>query len=228
MALRRRGWRIAYLDPAVEERDALATGAADERASGTEGAELVVLATPVDVSAEFLRNHEGEAVVTSTGSVMRLLRDAARGPFVAGHPMAGAETRGLSAARADLFEGRTWFVDREDPRVAAMIDACGARPLLVEAAEHDAAVALTSHLPQLLSTALGAYLHDHPETAPFGGSGLQTFLRLAASDASVWRPILDANRDNLEPLVGAILSSTHDILSGDDEAFAKAQRFVRS
>ena len=80
--------------------------------------------------------------------------------FVAGHPLAGSQERGLAAARSDLFTGATWFIDRDDPIVRKMIAACGAKAELVDAAEHDRALALTSHLPQILSTALAAYLHE--------------------------------------------------------------------
>ncbi|HEY8131201.1 MAG TPA: prephenate dehydrogenase dimerization domain-containing protein, partial [Thermoanaerobaculia bacterium] len=153
--------------------------------------------------------------------------------FVAGHPLAGSHERGLVAARADLLRDRPWFVDRKAPLIERMIRDCGAHIEVVDAKEHDAAVALTSHLPQLLSTALAAYLGGGQRAAgggreirDFAGSGLETFLRLASSDASVWAPVIDANRENLLPHVEGVIRVVRRILDGDVNAFAEAQEFM--
>ena len=229
IALRRRGWRVRYLDPNVAEDAAIGAGAADARAEAIGDDELVLLATQVDVAVAQLSTIPN-VVVTTTGSVLRPLREAAtrRGLswFVAGHPLAGSHERGLAAARGDLFEGRPWFLDAQDERVDSLVRDCGAVPDRVDAAEHDAAVALTSHLPQVLSTALGAYLHDQPDLIRFAGDGLRTFLRLAASDAGVWTPILATNRDNLTPHLDAIATLTRDIVENQPgRAFEKAREF---
>lgn len=230
MALRRRGWRVRFLDPHVSLDDARRAGAADERVERVAGDELVLLATPVDVAIEQVRTFETAGVVTSACSVMRPLRDAARGAFVAGHPLAGSHERGLAAAHADLFEGKPWFVDGDHPLVEQLIRDCGAVRERVTAEEHDAGVALTSHLPQVLSTALAAYLHEcGGDTLRFAGSGLRTFLRLAGSDASVWAPVLEANRDNLAPHAERLAELVRDIVNGGgDDAFAKAREAWRS
>ncbi len=229
MALRRRGWRVAYLDPHVSLEDATRAGAADERVDGIGDAEVIVLATPVDAAVALLQTLETSAVVTSTCSVMRALRVAARGAFVAGHPMAGSQESGLAAARADLFEGKPWFVDAEDERVDDLVRDCGAVLERVDAEEHDAAVALTSHLPQVLSTALAAYLHERDDLLRFAGSGLRTFLRLAGSDADVWAPVLAANRDQLGPHAQAIAALVRQIIEGDPrDAFEKARAVWRA
>lgn len=229
MALRRRGWRVAYLDPHVSLDDATSAGAADERVQGIGDAEVIVLATPVDAADALLQTLETNAVVTSTCSVMRTLRAAARGTFVAGHPMAGSQESGLAAARADLFEGKPWFVDAEDARVDALVRDCGAVLERVDAEEHDAAVALTSHLPQVLSTALAAYLHERDDLLRFAGSGLRTFLRLAGSDADVWAPVLAANRDQLAPHAEAIAALVRQIIEDDPrDAFEKARAVWRA
>ena len=229
MALRRRGWRVAYLDPRVSLEDAQRAGAADERVEQIGDAELIVVATPVDTAVALLQSLETNAVVTSTCSVMRALREVARGTFVAGHPMAGSQESGLAAARADLFEGKPWFVDAEEPRVDAMVRDCGAVLERVDVAEHDAAVALTSHLPQVLSTALAAYLHDRNDLLRFSASGLRTFLRLAGSDADVWGPVLAANRDQLAPHAEAIAALVRQIIEGDPrDAFEKARAVWRA
>jgi prephenate dehydrogenase len=229
MALRRRGWRVAYLDPHVSLEDAKRMNAADARVEHVGEADVVLLATPVDAAVALLRTLQANAVVTSTCSVMRVLREAARGLFVAGHPMAGSQESGLTAARIDLFEGKPWFLDADDDRVDALVRDCGAVPERVDASEHDAAVALTSHLPQVLSTALGAYLHGRDDLLRYSGTGLRTFLRLAGSDPDVWAPVLAANRDQLAPHAEAIATLVRQIIEGDPrDAFEKARSVWRT
>lgn len=225
MVLRRRGWSVRFLDPNVSLEAARAAGAADERVETIGDAEeLVLLATPVDVAAEQLR--ACRSFVTSACSVMRPLRAVRSEAFVAGHPMAGSHLHGLQAASATLFEGTAWFVDGDDERVDAMIRDCGAvRERVSSAEEHDAGVALTSHLPQVLSTALAAYLYERPEALRFAGSGLRTFLRLASSSAEVWQPLIEANRDHIEPHAEAVAEVVRRIVAGDSaELFRNAQQ----
>lgn len=141
--------------------------------------------------------------------------------------MAGSEESGFTAARAELFEGKPWFLDGDDAEVEELVRDCGATVERVDATEHDAAVALTSHLPQILSTALAAHLAEHDELLRFAGSGLKTFLRLAGSDSSVWKSVLAANRDNIEPHAEAVERIVHGLLAGDLAPFDKAQRVWR-
>jgi prephenate dehydrogenase len=227
MALRARGWQVAFDDPHVTLDEARRAGAADE--AGGE-ADIMIIATPVDAAIEILRTANRELQTTSVCGVMLPLREAAderRVDFVAGHPMAGSHERGLDAASAELFRNKNWFVDREEPWVARLIDDCGAKMVRVEPHEHDAAVALTSHLPQILSTALAAYVGEQRAAIDFAGSGLQTFLRLAASDASVWAPIVKANRANIEMHLEGVLRVAREILDGDSDGFTRAQELLR-
>ncbi|HEY8848730.1 MAG TPA: prephenate dehydrogenase/arogenate dehydrogenase family protein [Thermoanaerobaculia bacterium] len=228
MALRARGWRVAFDDPHVTLDEARRAGAADE-AGGDADIDLIVIATPVDAAIEILRAASREPRTTSVCGVMLPLREVADErhlTFVAGHPMAGSHEHGLAAASGDLFRNRKWFVDGDEPLVARLIDDCGATMERVEPREHDAAVALTSHLPQLLSTALAAYIGQQ-DVIDFAGSGLQTFLRLAASDASVWAPIVDANRANIVRHLEGVLRVAREILDGDSDGFTRAQELLR-
>jgi prephenate dehydrogenase len=231
IALRSRGWRVAYLDPHVEIEDARRAGAADERVQSFEPADVVVIATPVDVALTLLHEDTaspgdethgspfaGGAVVTTACSVMAPFSSAR---VVAGHPLAGSQERTLAAAKGDLFEGRSWFVDRQDAAVTRLIHDCSAVSELVDAAEHDRALALTSHLPQILSTALAASIDE--SMLRYAGSGLRTFLRLAGSDASVWAPVIEANRDNVRAQAERLVAALNEIIDGDIEAFVRAQ-----
>jgi len=236
MALRQRGWHVSYVDPFVDEPAARHAGAAEVRlpsAAGFDG-NLVVVATPVHTAIALLREllaeEEGSAVITSVCSVLQPLREAAGASrrFVAGHPLAGSQERGLAAARADLFTDKPWFIDTANELVERMIADCGGRIEQVDAREHDQAVALTSHLPQLLSTALASELADHPELLRFAGGGLRTFLRLAGSDATVWTPVIDANREAIAVHIGAVAERVRRLLEGGGEGeFARAQKVWR-
>ena len=221
LALRRRGWHVAVFDsdPHLDPGEA-----ADERVTSLDG-DVVILATPVDVAVRLIATIHAP-LITSVCSVMAPLRAIADDRFVAGHPLAGSASRGIASARADLFEGATWFIDRDDATVREIIAACGANAEIVDASEHDRALALTSHLPQILSTALAAYLHDQNVDLRFAGPGLRTFLRLAASEASVWTPIIDANRENVRPHADAIAEIVRAMIEGDASSFANANEFV--
>ena len=228
IALRRRGWHVTYVDPGVSLDDAVRAGAADERSDSFDGTfDVTVLATPVDAAMAAI--DRCRSLTTSVCSVLQPLRAAADAhglDFVAGHPLAGSHERGLTAARAGLFEGASWFVDREVALVQELIACCGAHVELATAAEHDRAVALTSHLPQILSTALAAYLHDQNIDPRFAGSGLRTFLRLAGSAASVWSPIIAANRENIAPHAEAVAALVQKMVEqGDGEPFAQANEW---
>jgi prephenate dehydrogenase len=231
MALRARGWQVTYVDPYVSEDEAREAAAADGRGAIDGGHDLIVLATPVNVAAKLLVGPlaRSRSAITSVCSVMGPLRASASGVnFVAGHPLAGSERRGLGAARADLFEGRKWFVDGDDDAVDALIHDCGARKIRVTAEEHDAAVALTSHLPQVLSTALAAAL-TNDDVDRFAGAGLETFLRLAGSDSTVWAPILEANRDNIRAHFDRVVAIAGRLIDADPaETFRLANEVANS
>jgi prephenate dehydrogenase len=225
IALRARGWAVAFVDPKVTLDEARRANAAEEKVDALGDADLIVLATPVDVAIDLLSTqHSALSTTTSAGSVMEPLRRVGGKNFIAGHPLAGSHERGLAAARGDLFRGCAWFVDRQDPLVQRMIADCGARMEIVPPDEHDAAMALTSHLPQVLSTALAAYLEQHGIDERFVGSGLRTFLRLAGSDASVWMPVVKANSPRIAPHAEAVAKIAKEILAGDATAFERAQR----
>lgn len=223
LALQQRGWGVRYVDPHTETELFPRARTIDDDDS------IVVLATPVDAAVAILRDlPPRRGPLTSVCSVMRPLRDAARGRFVAGHPIAGSHESGFASARADLFEGKAWFLDASDQEVEALVRDCGARVERAEADEHDAAVALTSHLPQLLSTALAAHMSEHEEHLRFAGPGLKTFLRLAGSDGGIWAPVIEANRDNISSHADAISRIVREMLSGDAaDAFDRAQRLWR-
>lgn len=224
MALRRRGWRVAFVDPAVSFEEAHRCGAADEKHTSPDD-QLIVVAAPADAALEILRGLAGsEAVVTSVASVMSSLREAARDlRFVAGHPFAGSERQGLSAADPDLFAGKPWFVDRADDAVMRLIHDCGGEPAVIDADEHDRIMALTSHLPQVLATALASLLEG--VDTRFIGSGARSMLRLAGSSYGVWRPILEQNEAHISAAAEELWRVIRRI---DGEDFEKARKLYET
>jgi prephenate dehydrogenase len=203
-------------------RAAVAAGALDDTvpdvATLAERCQVIAIALPVDVTIEVLagtpqldRAELVFDVASVKGPIVRAARERAR--FVASHPLAGRETSGFGAADAALFDGRTWaIVPSRDAaaqaRLATLVTAFGARPLVLGAEEHDRLVAISSHLPQVLSVVLGAQLaaagDADARVYDLCGPGMRSMLRLAHSDAALWAPIAQANATALaEALEGA-------------------------
>ena len=189
-------------------------------------------------------------VVTDVGSVKRAVCSAwtahippGGGRFVGGHPMAGSHRSGFAAARADLFDDVPYYLvtgpdaigldpigqdaisdhpasTQAGAKVVATVTALGARAVLVDPAAHDRSVAVTSHVPQLLSWALDAMVRDALPALP-GGPGLADMTRLAASDRRLWEDVLVANADELlQPLTDLIdrLAAARGALADLDHA----------
>ncbi|GAC1611419.1 MAG: prephenate dehydrogenase [Mycobacteriales bacterium] len=131
-----------------------------------------------------------------------------------GHPLAGREVTGPGAATSELFVGRPWVIcpspatsERARSVVIALAVACGAQTLTMSAAEHDRAVALSSHLPQIAASALAGQLLDGDAAAPtVSGPGLHDSTRIAASHPDLWVDILATNAGQVAPLAAALAS----------------------
>ncbi len=149
-------------------------------------------------------------LITDVGSTKRRIMEAARAHirkavFLGGHPMAGKQVGGVENAAVDLFDERTWFlvrtVDPDPPAAREFVEwiaRIGAVPHYIDEIAHDRSVAFTSHLPQLMSTALAATLAaslGSDDARARSGKGLRDMLRLAQSDFGMWRDILETNAD---------------------------------
>jgi len=220
LALRERDWHVLYID----KRELADTRGAHERGNFDDPVDLTIIATPEDEALRVLPQTRG--LVTSVCSLMGPLRRAATGDFVAGHPMAGTEKSGPEGASEKMFAGQFWFVDRDQPIVREMIETCGATQKEIDVDEHDLGVALGSHLPQLLSTALAAHMHDNPDALRFSATGLKTFLRLAGSGAEMWKPLIADNKQNIAPHAEAVAQIVRDMLEKDPTAIFKAANEV--
>ena len=234
LALRDAGFkgRIAGVSSPRTLARAIELGVIDEPLSPGDAAstaDLILLAQPIRVIAETISaiapHVRGDALVTDAGSTKSAIMQAAdampRGVFLGGHPMAGKEVRGVEAASADLFRGRVWVLtpahptELQRPQARAFIEwleKIGAVPLVLDAATHDQTVALTSHLPQLASTALAAVLSEHlTHTPEVRGPGLEDMTRLALSSFEIWQDILATNRENIAGALAAYIAALENI-----------------
>jgi prephenate dehydrogenase len=129
--------------------------------------------------------------------------------FVGTHPMAGREISGAQSARGDLFVGRTWIITTGESTqsqsadlAAELIALCGGVSVFMSAQDHDRAMALISHAPQMLASVLAAQLIDvNPQWLTLIGQGFRDFTRIADSDPLLWREILSENSENILPVL---------------------------
>lgn len=179
---------------------------------------VVVLAMPVNVIIQTLPRlgalMHRQALVIDTGSTKRAVMAAAAAAglsqFVGGHPMAGGTTTGPSDARADLFDGRAWFLANPDApeavrRAVKFVEALGARPVVLtdRGEEHDRLMAAVSHLPQMVASALMVTVTRAigEDQLKWAGKGLRDTTRLASSQAAVWESIVATNSQEIRPLL---------------------------
>lgn len=219
--------RVVGVDCDVANLDlALFTGVIDEVATsletGVEDADCVFIAVPVGAMPQVFRQlsplWQNGVLYTDAGStktdVLKALAEAhgsVPSNFVAGHPIAGSETSGASAARPGLFRGRCVILTPVvDTSVAALgrardlWEGLGSRVSEMQPVHHDEILAATSHLPHVLSFALTAMLGRHDEQQDifsYAAGGLRDFTRIAGSDPAMWRDITLANRDQILPLI---------------------------
>jgi prephenate dehydrogenase len=216
-------------DVLLADQDDVAVSVAVDRGAGRrwdgeERVALAVVAVPPAATPEVLiglqrrdlaRTYTHVSSVQShvQAEVERLSPDPSH--IVGGHPLAGREVSGPQGALADLFVGRPWAVcpaAEADPGavddVERLAGVCGAVPVRVSPQHHDAAVALLSHLPQVVSSALAGRLAEDDDTPglalELSGPGLADTTRLAASNAHLWTEILVANAALVAPHLRAV------------------------
>lgn len=230
LALRRRFSDLTVLGAdanAAHAAEALRLGALTGTGSPAEvlaAADLAVLATPLDALSDLLalaaEHVRPGALVTDVGSVKGAVLDAARVlpeavRFVGGHPMAGAAVGGPEHADPLLFENAVWALcpspaprdlAEDAPEALWMVEAVGARPVVLDAARHDLVAATISHLPQLLAVALVETAAETGDDAlGLAAGGFRDMTRIAGSPFSMWNPILRDNRDAVAHVLGAFV-----------------------
>ena len=217
--------------------------AANSWAEALDGAELVLLATPVgqmDKLMQAIAPHlQSHTIVTDAGSTKRDVMEAAYRHMedflpnvVPAHPIAGAETSGVDSALASLYQGKKVVVTplpENEPaavqRVRQAWQACGAQVHEIPPHEHDRIFAAVSHLPHLLAYGLVHDLAGRENAAElfgFAASGFRDFTRIAGSHPEMWRDICIANRQALLVELDAYMAELSMLrgmlLSSDGEA----------
>ncbi|MFQ5570797.1 MAG: prephenate dehydrogenase/arogenate dehydrogenase family protein [Rhodothermales bacterium] len=251
---------VGYDAPSVLD-EAAQRGAIDEKAATPEAAvreaDLVVLATPLAPMMrllEIIAPHLSPGTpVTDVGSVKRPVMEQAlrvlpeANPFIGGHPMAGSETGGIAHADAFLFENATYVLcpppglppdtlPRQHAEVVALVEATGARLLVLDAERHDRIAASVSHLPQLLAITLMNYaagLNAKDDAfLRLAAGGFRDMTRIASSPFDMWSHILVANQgpilDALSGFATSLRKVQNRIIEEDQhalrDAFSEARR----
>ncbi len=254
------GWDRADIIREAQNRGAIDEAFSGELAPALRNADLIYIALPIaptiDLLPEIARHAPSHALVTDACSTkVRITQAAAelfpaeRGPFfLGGHPMAGRELSGIAHAHADLFRESTYALigassQQEDPRVSAFVkilEKIGARPLWLGAQQHDYAVGLASHLPQLAAVALAGFLYDRLDEnglpITLAGPGLRDSLRLAGSPYSTWRDIVLTNQEVLSAALDLFARRLDDLreklasreLEADFDAANELYKLLRS
>ncbi|WP_328784384.1 prephenate dehydrogenase [Streptomyces canus] len=193
--------------------------------------DLAVMAVPpalvgsvlADVQAHNLAEHYTDVASVKAGPREDVLSFACHtSRYIGGHPMAGGERSGPLAARADLFEGRTWVLtptadtSTETLNTALeLVALCGATPVVMGAAEHDRAVGLVSHTPHLVASLVALRLEQAEERAvSLAGPGIRDLTRVAGGDPDLWVDILSANASVVADILEELALDLDDAVVG--------------
>ena len=238
LAARNISVEMVDIDPAASKLAQDLVGAGDP----TLPIDITIIASPVSTVASVINgqmqqglNHKFMDISSvknkPVAEVQALALDMSL--FLPSHPMAGREVGGAESARADLFLDRPWIIDSRgvDSELLALgveiIEICGAHLIDMAIEEHDQAVALISHLPQILSSVLASQLQGAPSTwLDLAGSGLRDTTRIAASQATLWREIISANQASLAPLLDSVINDLIKLKSELADADAVSQFIV--
>ena len=234
-ALRRGNWRadlIAWGPRAPSLERGLGLGLIDrfslDLPTVVAEADVIVVGAPPEATAKLLpevldlASASGEPAVTDMASIKGVIVEAAGTGyprFVPGHPIAGSENSGVEAAYPELFDGRevilTPSVDTDTSAlktVERLWTTAGARITHMSAADHDAALAASSHVPHMVAYALTSMLANNGlSPMKHGGGALRDMTRIAASDPLMWRDIALTNRDAILNAMDA-MAQEHDYL----------------
>lgn len=233
LALGGLGVRVLLADSSPAVLSLAVDFGAGEKFEAGQQPELVVVCVPPDVSASVIANEllaHPQAIVTDVASVKATIlseleslgADLSR--YVGSHPMAGREHAGTLAGRSDIFAGRPWVISANQLSSKKAVESIEALALDLEATithlspeDHDRAVALVSHAPQLVSSLLAARLAESDETdVSLAGQGLRDTTRIAASDPKLWIQILAANSGEISKVISSLKSDLDQVLSALD------------
>ena len=230
LALSKAGLDVVLQDSSPANTRLAIDYGAGRQAEPSDSPSVIVVCVPPDVTAAVVQSELAEfpnAIVTDVASVKVQVLDSLRahgialGRYVGSHPMAGRERGGAMSARADLFYTRPWVIAPHDDSSAQARSAIemlaldlGATPVIIEPAKHDRAVAMVSHVPQLVSSLLAARLAEAESSdISLAGQGLRDTTRIAASDAKLWVQILSANSSEVAEVLRKYANDLESVTS---------------
>jgi prephenate dehydrogenase len=242
----RAGAQVSGWDPDPHARAlAVERGAIDVQcpdiAAAVAGADVVFVAAPVGALVQSVRAAldcaGADTVVTDVGSTKRVIAEAGMADerFIGGHPLAGAQTAGVEHARADLFDGATWYLTPARgstagvlyERLHRLLISFGAQPDAIDADTHDRLMASVSHLPHVLANLLVAQAantlgSEDRQRLPAVGPSFRDATRVAGANTAIWTDIYLSNRDALIAGIDELTRRLDDVrtalLRGDAQA----------
>ncbi len=224
----------------------LAELASVDIAAVVDGADLIILALPIEFMAGIVKSFpdlsDGKVIVTDVGSVKKSVVDELTplveekgAVFIGSHPMAGSEKTGMEFATADLFKEAAVFVTpvseehfSETKAVAEFWEGLGGIVSLMPPDQHDQMVAAISHLPHVVASALAkSVLENEADALPFAAGGFRDTTRIASSAAEMWSGILMDNSEAVQLQLGRFLDEVEEwktVLESNDRE--KLRRFL--
>jgi prephenate dehydrogenase len=229
LALSARGIKVAMSD--VDQAAAFLAQSlvdADANFESTHAFDVVVLAVP---PSEFKKALAEEIKLNALSTFVDILSIKTKPllevqsfeeilpRYVGTHPMAGREVSGPHSARGDLFNGRTWILTSGEltsrqslDRATELIALCGGVLVKLTPQEHDQAMALISHTPQILASLLASQLvASNPQWLGLIGQGFKDVTRIADSDPFLWKEIISENAENILPVLRSFRQKLEDI-----------------
>ncbi|MBS3787953.1 prephenate dehydrogenase/arogenate dehydrogenase family protein [Candidatus Bipolaricaulota bacterium] len=246
------GITVVGVDYEEEIKKALRRGAVDEGYGSDEvteavkGSSLVVLATPIEEIVGVLKGLAGgpeeDAVVVDLGSTKREVcatgwseLESSSAEFVGGHPMTGAEIRGIAGAHPLLFENSVFVLVTPEGdatpgsrKLEKFVTGLGAEPRYMKPEKHDAIVARVSHLPQLISICLMGLVGNESDSLDhlsMAGGGFRDMTRIADSPFDIWEDIFETNGELIKEAGKDFLEELKEMIQNlRDEGLKEAFR----
>ena len=230
LALTKQGVDVAIASRSAKSVELAISYGAGRAAKDSDSPDLIVVCVPPQLTAQVVAeelNAFPNAIVTDVASVKSgILEELTRlaapiDRYVGSHPMAGRERGGAIAGRADLFVGRPWVITpnaHSQPagvkQVQNLAESLESSLVTTSAADHDRAVALVSHVPQLISSLLAAQLvAAKGDDVALAGQGLRDTTRIAASDPELWMQILEANSAEVLPVLNSFAGDLSSVIT---------------
>ncbi len=230
LALTKQGVDVVISSRSAKSVELAISYGAGRAVKDSDSPDLIVVCVPPHLTAQVVADELSafpKAIVTDVASVKSGILEeltqleAPIDRYVGSHPMAGRERGGAIAGRADLFVGRPWVITpnaKSQPagvkQVQNLAESLEASVVTTSAADHDRAVALVSHVPQLISSLLAAQLLSAKnDDVALAGQGLRDTTRIAASDPELWMQILEANSAEVLPVLKSFAGDLSSVIT---------------